>query len=210
VTVSETDENVYQSRVSDFTSQITSDACLPTAIKNVLDDLADRQNISEMKIGQSEMNDLCGYREGMFSQEEIIVEQLTHEISGYGYEVIERSGAEMNYNALQKIINNDRASLPIVELDPDYFYEVKKYDTYNSEDDPSHTVIVFKVNDDEVLYYDPYEKFFEQSSRVDQTPYKWSKTGFYELWSGRIEERWTLWIDRSNQPALQSFDGAGV
>jgi hypothetical protein len=209
VTISETDKNTYQSRVSDFTPQITADACLPTAIKNVLDDLADRQDVDEMKMSQSDMNDLCGYREGMHSREEIIVEQLTHEISDYGYEAIEQSGPEMDYGVLQKIIDNDQASLPIVELDPDYFYEVKKYDTYNSEDDPSHTVIVFKVNDDEVLYYDPYENFFERSSRVSQTPYTWSKTRFYELWSGRFEERWTLWIDRSSQPTIQSFDGGG-
>ena len=125
MTISETDKNTYQSRVSDFTPQITADACLPTAIKNVLDDLADRQDVDEMKMSQSDMNDLCGYREGMHSREEIIVEQLTHEISDYGYEAIEQSGPEMDYGVLQKIIDNDQASLPIVELDPDYFYEVK-------------------------------------------------------------------------------------
>lgn len=61
------------------------------------------------------------------------------------------------------------------------------------------------VNSDSVLYYDPYENFFEQSPDIDSAPSTLSKTEFFELWSGRAEERWTLWIDRSEQPTLETF-----
>ncbi|MFB6199165.1 MAG: hypothetical protein ABEI52_13030 [Halobacteriaceae archaeon] len=205
MTITESDEETYQATVSDFQPQITADACLPTAIKNILDDLAERQDIDGMSMSQSDVNDLCGYKEGFFSEEEIIPEQLTHEVSDYGYEARESTAADMDFDRLEAIIENDDASLPIVELDPDYFREVDGYRVQEAEHMPSHTVIVHHVNDDEVLYYDPYEKFFEDSSRIDEAPYTWPKTGFFELWSGRYEERWTLWIDRSEQPTLEQF-----
>jgi hypothetical protein len=205
VTITESDEETYQATVSDFQPQITADACLPTAIKNILDDVAERENIDGISMSQSDVNDLCGYREGFFSREEIIPEQLTHEVSEYGFEAREATAPKMDLERLKAIIENDDASLPIVELDPDYFKNVEGYRVQEAEQMPSHTVIVFHVNDDEVLYYDPYENFFENSSRINESPYTWPKTGFYELWSGRYEERWTLWIDRSEQPTLEQF-----
>ena len=45
MTITESDEETYQATVSDFQPQITADACLPTAIKNILDDVAERENI---------------------------------------------------------------------------------------------------------------------------------------------------------------------
>lgn len=161
--------------------------------------------MSAMSMSQSEVNDLCGYREGLYSREEVIPEQLTHELSEFGYEAVEATAPEMDFAELQAVIDNELASLPIVELDPDYFGEVEGYNVQEGEHMPSHTVIVFKINDEEVLYSDPYENFFERSSRVDEAPNTWPRTGFYELWSGRYDERWTLWLDRSEQPTLGEF-----
>lgn len=110
----------------------------------------------------------------------------------------------MDYAELQRIIDDENTSLPIVELDPEYFDEVGNYRTQGRQE-ASHTVIVFKINEDRVLYYDPYETFFERSSRIDEAPYKWDRTGFYELWSGDYEERWTFWIERREQSLLQEF-----
>ena len=205
MTITETDEVAYQATVSDFQAQIQPDACLPTAIKNIIDELVERRDIEGMSMSQSGVNNLCEYREGFYTREEIIPEQLTHEISEYGYEARKTTAPEMDLEELQAIIQNDRASLPIVELDPDYFREVDGYTVQEGEHLPSHTIIMFKINDDEVLYYDPYEHFFERSSRIDEAPKRWPITGFYELWSGRYDERWTLWIDRSEQPTLEEF-----
>ena len=42
-------------------------------------------------------------------------------------------------------------------------------------------VIPFKVNSDEVMYYDPYENFFEKQPTIEESPYKCQITDFYEL-----------------------------
>lgn len=204
MTITESDLETYQSAVSDFQPQITADSCYPTAIKNILDDLAERTGHDALSISQSNINDLCNYREGMYTEEAIIPDALTREISEYGFQAVEASGAEMDYDRVQQIIDNDDTSLPIVELAPRYFEEVENY-RVQGEPEASHTVIVFKVNDNQVLYYDPYENFFERSSRIDEAPYKWPKTDFYELWSGDWEERWTFWIEKKDQSLLSQF-----
>lgn len=205
MTITESDEEAYQSTVTDFQPQITADSCYPTAIKNILDELADRKGISDLSLSQSDINDLCNYREGLYTEEAIIPDALTREVSDYGYQAVEASGSEMDYDRLKQIIDDDNASLPIVELAPRYFEDVENY-RVQGEPEASHTVIVFKVNSDRVLYYDPYENFFEQSSRIDEAPYKWPKTDFYELWSGEFEERWTFWVEKRDQSLLSQFD----
>lgn len=204
MTITETDEETYQATVSEFQPQITADGCYPTAIKNILDELAEREGHDEMSLSLSDVNDLCNYREGLYTEEEIIPEALTREVSEYGYQAVEASGAEMDYERLQQIIDDENSSLPIVELDPSYFDEVENY-RVQGEPESTHTVIVFKVNDNKVLYYDPYENFFERSSRIDEAPYTWDKTSFYELWSGDREERWTFWLEKKDQSLLSQF-----
>ena len=48
MTITDADIEAYQSTVSEFMPQIEPDACYPTAIKNVLDRLADRKGLEEM------------------------------------------------------------------------------------------------------------------------------------------------------------------
>lgn len=204
MTITDTDMKAYQSAVSDFVPQIKPDACYPTAIKNIIDELAERRGIDGMTMSLSDVGDLCNYREGMYTEEEIIPEALSREVSEFGYQAVEAVAPKMDYSELRRIIESPETSLPIVELDPKYFEEVKNYRVQGREE-ASHTVVVFKINSDKVLYYDPYEKFFERSSRIDQAPYEWSKTGFYELWSGQYEERWTFWLEPREQSLLRQF-----
>lgn len=204
MTITESDEETYQATVSEFQPQIKPDGCYPTAIKNILDELAERKGFDGMKLSLSDVNDLCNYRDGLYTEEEIIPEALTREISEYGFQAVEASGTEMDYERLKKIIDDENTSLPIVELDPSYFEEVENY-RVQGEPESTHTVIVFKVNDNRILYYDPYENFFERSSRINEAPYTWDKTGFYELWSGDHEERWTFWLEKKDQPLLSQF-----
>lgn len=204
MTITESDEEIYQTTVSEFQPQITPDGCYPTAIKNILDELAERTGHDGMSLSLSDVNDLCNYREGLYTEEEIIPEALTREVSEYGFQAVEASGVEMDYERLQQIIDDDNTSLPIVELDSLYFEEVESY-RVQGEPESTHTVIVFKVNDNKVLYYDPYENFFERSSRINEAPYMWDKTSFYELWSGEREERWTFWLEKKEQSLLSQF-----
>jgi hypothetical protein len=204
MTITDSDVDTYQSAVSDFVPQIKPDGCYPTAIKNIIDELAERKEIDGISLSLSDVNDLCNYREGMYTEEEIIPEAVSREVSEFGYQAVEASAPDMDFSELQRIIENPETSLPVVELDPEYFGQVENYRVQGREE-ASHTVIVFKINSDKVLYYDPYEKFFEQSSRIDEAPYEWQKTDFYELWSGRYDERWAFWLEPRDQSLLNQF-----
>jgi hypothetical protein len=204
MTITDSDIEKYQSTVGDFVPQHTPDGCYPTAIKNIINELAERKGMNGMAMSLSDINDICNYEEGMYTQEEIVPEALSRELSEFGYEATKATAPEMDYAELQEIIDNEDTSLPIVELDPRYFEQVEDYKVQGRQE-ASHVVIVFKVNDDRVLYYDPYEKFFEKSSRVSESPREWDKTGFYELWSGRHSERWTFWVGQAEQSLLKEF-----
>lgn len=205
MTITDSDMESYQATVSDFIPQIKADACYPTAIKNIIDDLADRKGLGDMSMSLSEINEHCNYREGLYTEEEIITEALSRELSSFGYQAVETSAPKMDFSELNHIIESSDTSLPIVELAPEYFEQVENYRVQGRQE-ASHTVIVFKINSDKVLYYDPYEKFFERSSRIDEAPYEWPKTNFYELWSDDYEERWTFWVERRDQSLINEFE----
>lgn len=146
MTITTDDEQWYQATVSDFHAQINEDNCLPAAIKNILSNLADNHDEPGLDLSLSEVNDICGYKEGFYCQEEIIPDQLTNEVSTYGFETYIAKGADMDADRLQAIINNDDASLPVVELDPAYFHTVDGYRVQESPEMPPHVVVVFTVN----------------------------------------------------------------
>lgn len=85
MTITDTDMETYQATVSDFVPQIKADTCYPTAIKNILDELAGRKGLDGMSMSISDINELCNYREGMYTEEEIIPEALSRELSEFGF-----------------------------------------------------------------------------------------------------------------------------
>lgn len=154
-----------------------------------------------MSMSLSEVNEICGYKRGLQCEEDLIPPRLTNAVSEYGYETVVKTAPAMDLDELELVIKDDDTSLPIVELDPRYFEEVSEVvDGYDAQPSPerelAHVVIPFKINSEEVLYYDPYEKYHEKKPGVDDAPYRWPLMSFYNLWSGDYEERWTMWLGR--------------
>lgn len=200
MTITDTDRETFQETVTDFRPQITADMCLPTALKNILDELANRHNFN-MTLSTSDLNDICDYREGFAATSRNIPARLNPEIKKYNIEVKVAGGT--SFQDLEAIIRADERSLPIVELDSAYFDSVDGYNPRGGSDGYqwNHTVIPFAVNDETVLFYDPYEQIFQRSSNIDAPPTERSKTQFYEWWTAAAS-RWTMWIQLRDQQIL--------
>jgi hypothetical protein len=172
VTITESDEETFQSQISEFHAQHFADQCYPAAVKNIIDELAERKNKPEMIQSLSEVNDICGYKPGLRCEEELIQPRLTQKLSQYGYEAVQKRAPEMDWEKLEGVIQNEQTSLPIIELTGRYFGEVLDYDGQPSTDGYSpHVVVPLKINTTEVLYYDPYENYFEKRPGIDEAPY---------------------------------------
>ena len=113
VTITDANREMFQSTVVDFRPQIQEDMCLPTALKNVLDELADRHD-GRVPLSQLELNDICDYREGSAATARNVPARLNPEIEDYGIEVKVAIG--LTFDDLGAIITDNERSLPIVEL----------------------------------------------------------------------------------------------
>lgn len=200
MTITDVDREVFQTTVEEFRPQITEDMCLPTALKNILDEFAGRHG-SDGPLSLSDLNDICDYREGSASTAQGVPAKLNPEIEEYGIET--RISIGTSFNDLQAIIDDNDRSLPIVELDAAYFDSVDDYDPRGGIDGYqwNHVIIPFTVNDETVLFYDPFEEIFQRSSRIDSPPTERSKTQFYEWWTA-ASSRWTMWLQRRDQQVL--------
>lgn len=200
MTITEAERQTFDDTVEEFNPQITEDMCLPTALKNVLDELFDRHG-ADHGLSQSDLNDICDYREGHGATSHNIPAKLNPEIEDYGIETRISMGTSLD--DIQAIIEDNERSLPIVELDPAYFESVDGYDARPGTNGYqwNHIVIPFAVNDETVLFYDPFEEIFQRSTNVDKAPTERSKARFYEWWSA-ASSRWALWLEREDQQVL--------
>lgn len=213
MTITSTEEDSFQAEISDFHAQHFEDQCYPAAVKNIVDRLAGRKNLDGMSMSLSGVNDICGYKRGLQCEEDLIPPRLTNAVTDYGYETVVKTAPEMNLEELESVIRDEDTSLPIVELDPRYFERVSDIsDGYDAQPSPerelAHVVIPFKINSEEVLYYDPYENYHEKKPGVKDAPYRWPLMDFYELWSGDYEERWTLWLGRRGYELTDIIENA--
>lgn len=199
MTITESDENAFQSKITKFQGQHEEDACYPTAIKNALDSYEEITGRPSANLSLSDIKEICRYKRGFGCKEELVQANLNAELNRHRLEVQEEAG--FNYEDLKEILENEAASMPIVELDPKYWEWVDGYSPQaDSAQVPySHTVLVFKVNSEEVLFHDPFETFFKRSSRVEEVPYRMNRIEFYELWQGDYDPGWTLWFEESGQ-----------
>lgn len=176
--------------------------CLPTALKNILDELAERQDNNHLSLSLKRLNDICDYRSGMASSARKIPSRLNPELRDSGHEVRIETG--IGWDDLQGIIVDDRCSLPIIEVAPEYFDYVENYSPRSGIDGYqfTHTIIPFKVNSQKVMFYDPFEQIFTRSSNIDLPPTKFDKARLYELWSRGESTRWSLWISERDQAMI--------
>ena len=202
MTITETDRETFQATVDDFQPQHHPDQCLPTALKNILDEMAERHG-GTSPLSLSDLDDICEYERGFASVTQNIHARLNPEIAESGVEV--KTARGLNIEDLNAIINDQSRSLPVVELHQDYFDSIDDYDPRAGSNGYQwfHVVIPFAVNDETILFYDPYSQILLKSSRIDTPPTERKQRRFFEWWTSS-SGRWTLWVERKDQQMITS------
>ena len=203
MTITDEDREHFQAEVTDWHAQPTPDDCLPTAMKNILDDLAEREGVTELNHSLSDINDQLEYAERAATPTQGLTRRVDNLIQGSGYEASLMTATD--FDQLRTIIDSSGRSFPICDLDPSYFEAVDH--GYNPEAGRdgyggfSHVVVPFALNEESILFYDPYIHFFNDSGSGEFSGMEYSTNNFYEWWS-RPPKRWTFWIEQSKQQTL--------
>ncbi|QCW04366.1 hypothetical protein [Natrinema pallidum] len=205
MTITEGDYEQYQETVDGFHSQQVPDSCLPTALKNILDEFAERAGESGLEFSLRQLNNICDYNKGMASTAEFVPERLEDKVGDNGYTA--KVAINLDMSELSSIIDGDSSSYPIVELDPSYFDTIDEWDPRPGVDGRNwpHIIVPFKVNTDSVLYHDPFDEMMVRSSYVDNPKCEISIAEFYDLWSGQAQSRWTMWVQEKPQTTLDQI-----
>jgi hypothetical protein len=207
VTITEADWDQYEAVTGSFQSQHRPDTCLPTALKNVLDELAERHDSPELEYGLDELSEICDYRDRMGSSTEEVPERLGAELELDGYTVKTLMNCELS--ELGHIIQSGESSYPIANLPPGYFDTIDGWDIRAGTDGAhfNHKLVIFNINDRTVLFHDPFEAMMMRSSRVTEPHRELSKAEFYDLWCEGAHPRWLMWIERRPQTTLDQVGG---
>lgn len=208
MTIRSADLTRYEERTDGFKYQPDLQDCLPVAVKNILDDLSQRHEKPQIKFSESDIKDMSDYDPDFGSTGRYLVANLSTELENYGYTVKDQVNASPQ--RLEKIIQSDKASQPVVSVCPKYFDQFENWDPRGSRRGKNrpHSLIVFKINSDEVLFFDPYGKIQLRSGSVTEEKKRWERREFFDCWNTETSfPRWVLWIDRLQETTLEHFTG---
>jgi len=93
----------FEKRIEQFYRQPHEDMCFSVGFVNSLRDLSIRKNIKGLSIGLSEMNTLCGYKEGFQCAEDIAILKINRRIQSFGYKFIVKRGKKNRIDDIFKI-----------------------------------------------------------------------------------------------------------
>ncbi|MUV61742.1 hypothetical protein [Halobacterium sp. CBA1126] len=206
MTITDSQRETYQTAVEDFITQSEENTCLPTAVVNILDELAERRETPGLRVSEEEMLEYVDYDPLLGATTDFLPERLNPHLNSYNYEVKEDRSLSMS--ELNSIIEDELASYPIVEFDSRYFEWVDGYDAdagiYGRKQ--PHTVVPFAFNDETVLIFDPYEDFYLADPEVGTAPKEVPQPLFYEWWSGESAPRWSLCVEQMEQHTLDELE----
>ena len=186
----------FEDSISNFLPQMKPDMCYSACILNIVNELGDRRSISNMKYTLSEMNRLCGYKEGFQCKEEIVPAVLSDELEKFEYRYVRNYGSENDLNKLVTIITDDNLSYPIISVSSRYFDEIGFRNVGVNK--LNHSLVVFGINHEIIYYYDPYEKYLEKSSYYTYKPRTIDKIILESIWDEAYYSRCTEWIEPLN------------
>lgn len=203
-----TDRGSFQSGISDFSTPGSELDSLQLGVKNLISEYESRADTFPLDSEELDLNRLVDYRKqyGYGGNFRGLAARLNNKLHATSYTAKIESG--FNITDLKKIINEERVSLPLVELHVDYYDKINEYDVQPGQfgkcEIPS--VIGALITNGEVLYWDPIYDY-----RYSDTPgnkeLRMSESVFLELWSRKNSARWTFWIDRQDQETLPAFEG---
>lgn len=212
MTITSEDKERFQTTVTDFHTQHEPDSCLPTGLKNILDELADRKDEPGLHHSISDLADALDYVENAASASDSLPTRIDPLIENAGYEIRHMTGVD--YDQLSTIIDSEDRSLPLCEFHEQYFKDLSHHtDKYTPESGLDgfgrwrHVVVPFKVNSDTILYFDPYIQFFHDLNDLDEVGGIEVPFHAFNEWWARPEKRWALWVEPMKQQTLTAAVG---
>lgn len=195
-----------QSHFDEFTRPASELDSLLLALLNMLAAYREQENRFDLDPDKENVRQSWGFRsefDGNFSQ---IETRLNNKLADTPYKANAETGTSIDN--LEEIIEDGLTSLPIVELHEDYYKHVDdSYSVQPGQFQEFETPVVIPViiEDDMVLYWDPYiDYFLDGGSGTNEIHI--SKHVFIEFWSRGDRTRWTLWIERTtDQDTLAQF-----
>jgi len=206
MTITEGDISEYESTTESFKHQPGLLDCLPVAVKNILSELADRHDKPQIEHSEREIKEMSDYDPEMGTSGRALISNLSAELQQFGYTVKDQTNCTLE--ELDDIIQSRLSSLPVVSLRPEYFDEIKEWDPRGSRRGKNrpHVIVVFKVNSEEALFFDPFGEIQLRSGARNQPKRRLDQRTFLGLWNTEKSwPRWVLWIDRLQETTLEYF-----
>jgi hypothetical protein len=206
MTITEHDIDQYESTIDNFKYQPGLQDCLPVAVKNILSEIAKRHEKSQIEFSESELKDMSDYDPEMGTSGRTLIPSLSAELQNYGYTAKDQTNCTPQ--DITEIIESPSASFPVVSLKPEYFDEIKDWDPHGSRRGRNrhHVVVLFKINSEEALFFDPYGQIQLRSGLRNQPKRTLGRRRFLDLWNTEQSwPRWALWVDRLQETTLDYF-----
>lgn len=192
-----------QAAVSAFSRPESELTSLVLSVENILKSYYEKESRFLVDPEDEDLVRLCGYRsefDGNFAQLE---DRLNNKLADTAYTA--HSNYELTIDDLGEILDEEYYSLPLVELDPEYYKEadyVVQPGQYGANETP--ILIPISIDDGQVTYWDPFVDFYF-GGPDDTRERALSDTKFIKLWSDAGKTNWTFWIDRAPQQTLSGF-----
>jgi hypothetical protein len=206
-----TDEDIvgYEDTTEHFKHQPGLQDCLPVAVKNILSELAEQHEKPQIEHSESEIKEMSDFDPEMGTSGRSLVPNLSAELEPFGYTVKDQTNGTPE--DLNSVITSSSSSMPVVSLKPAYFDEIANWDPRGSRRGRNrpHAIVLFKMNSEEVLFFDPYGEMQLRSGNRTQPKRRLKYRKFLDLWNTQKSwPRWALWIDRLQETTLAHFQEA--
>ena len=193
MTLAELPTEALDELMDDFIPQTRPDMCYSAGLVNIVNELGARPDHTPMRYSLSQMNSICGYRDGKHCQDNMVPRWISEELEPKGYRFMQEQGKDADLDFLTGIVVDPRKSFPLVNVSPDYFDHVgiRHRGAYQWD----HVLVVMGVNHEVIYYYDTYETFYSRAPWVGETPRYIAIPIFLELWEDAFERRWLCWVE---------------
>jgi hypothetical protein len=184
--------------IKNFKFQSQTDDCWAVCIHNVLEELAARTENPALKQSESNLNKAMGYG-GKMGALSIRVGRvrpnLNRLLEPLGYRIEEEKGVTLQ--GLARNLAKESTSYPIAGLSYEYLRKKKSTLRLRIEGEPpvgfDHAVVVLKVDSNEVVFFDPLERFSRGGKGNDGLITLGAPT-YLAYWShASVEKEWMMY-----------------
>ncbi len=192
----------------DFVPQFTTDDCLVVNVAGIMAEYGRRKGL-DLNLSRDRIKQICGYSRGFGSQLTRIAPNLQIHLRnlrlGDYLEATESQGDQSTIARLGRLVVDEATSFPIVSVNREY-WAVQAHSKVKPEGEMEHTLIVLDATEEEVVYYDPFQR--QSGSGKGAAINRMPTTKFTSLWANDcLAPKWMLWlVERARLSTLLPFE----